>query len=136
MVAQLVIYADEYRRGTVAVNAPNNVVRGLTGQEAEDFEAITRRAVAERPEAVQTFGNKLKAIRNFLKVPFTFGANPEAIEHRRARVAQVANLTFSRDSQAWVETHDPAAGFVPDRPGNGASIRIRLYPGFPTNEMP
>ncbi len=117
MVAQLIIYAEEYRRCTFAVNAPNSVVRDLTGQEAEDFETITRQVVAERPEALQTFGNKLKAIRNFLKIPFTFGTNPQAIE-RRAEHVLLKSPTFNRDSQSWVETHDPAAGFVPDRPAN------------------
>ncbi len=118
MVAQLAIYAEEYRRGTFAINAPNNVVRDLTGQEAEDFETITRRVVAERPEALQTFGNKLNAIRNFLTIPFTFGTNPEEIE-RRAEHVLLKAPTFDRDSQSWIETHDPAAGYVPDRPSSG-----------------
>ncbi len=117
MVAQLIIYAEEYRRGTFAVNAPNNVVQDLTGQEAEDFETITRRIVAARPEAARTFGNKVKAIRNFLKIPFTFGTNPVSIG-RRAEHVLLKSPTFDRDSQSWVETHDPAAGFVPDRPAN------------------
>ena len=92
----------------------------MTGQEAEDFEAITRHVVAERPEAIQTIANKLRAIGNFLKVPFTFGTNPQAIE-RRAEHVLLKSPTFDRDSQAWVETHDPAAGFVPDRPANSLS---------------
>ena len=117
MVTQLIIYADEYRRGTFAINAPNNVVRDLTSQEAEDFETITRRAVASRPEAVRTFGSRLKAIWNFLKVPFTFGTNPKAIE-RRAEHVLLKSPTLDRDSQDWVESHDPAAGFIPDRPAN------------------
>ncbi len=120
MVAQLIIYAEEYRRGTFAINAPNNVVQDLTGQQAEDFETITRRVVAERPEALQTFGNKLNAIRNFLTIPFTFGTNPEEIE-RRAEHVLLKSPTFDRDSQSWVETHDPAAGYVPDRPSSGNS---------------
>ena len=120
MVAQLIIYAEEYRRGTFAVHAPNNVVRDLTGQEAEDFETITRHVVAERPEAKQTFRNKLRAIRNFLKIPFTFGTNPQTIE-RRAEHVLLKSPTFNRDSQSWVETHDPAAGFVPDRPASSIS---------------
>ena len=88
--------------------------------EAEDFETITRRVVAERPEALQTFGNKLNAIRNFLTIPFTFGTNPEEIE-RRAEHVLLKSPTFDRDSQSWVETHDPAAGYVPDRPSSGSS---------------
>ena len=117
MVAQLVIYAEEYRRGTFAINAPNNVVRDLTAQGAEDFETITRRVVTSRPEAIRSFGNKLQAVWNFMKVPFTFGTNPEAIE-RRAEHVLLKSPTFDRDSEDWVESHDPAAGFVPDRPAN------------------
>jgi hypothetical protein len=118
MVAQLIIYAEEYRRGTFALNAPNNVVRDLTGEQAEDFETITRHVVAERPEARQTIGNKLRGIWNFMRVPFTFGTNPEAIA-RRAEHVLLKSPTLNRDSQSWVETHDPAAGFVPDRPSSG-----------------
>ena len=117
MVAQLVIYAEEYRRGTFAINAPNNVVRDLSAQGAEDFETITRHVVASRPEAIRSFGNKLKAVWNFIKVPFTFGTNPEVIE-RRAEHVLLKSPTFDRDSQDWVESHDPAAGFVPDRTAN------------------
>jgi NAD(P)H dehydrogenase (quinone) len=115
MVAQLIIYAEEYRRGTFAVNAPSNVVRDLTSQEAEDFETITREIVAARPEATRSFGNTLKAIWNFQKVPFTLRTNPQAIEERAEHVL-LKSPTFNRDSQDWVESHDPAAGFKPDRP--------------------
>jgi NAD(P)H dehydrogenase (quinone) len=115
MVAQLIIYAEEYRRGTFAVNAPSNVVRDLTSQEAEDFETITRQIVAARPEATRSFGNTLKAIWNFQKVPFTLRTNPQAIEVRAEHVL-LKSPTFNRDSQDWVESHDPAAGFKPDRP--------------------
>jgi NAD(P)H dehydrogenase (quinone) len=120
MVTQLLIYAEEYRRGTFAINAPNNVVRQLTGQSAENFETITRRAMASRPEAIRSFGNKLKAVWNFMKVPFTFGTNPEAIE-RRAEHVMLKSPTLNRDSQAWVETHDPAAGYNPDQPTKASS---------------
>jgi NAD(P)H dehydrogenase (quinone) len=122
MVAQLIIYAEEYRRGTFAINAPNSVVKDLTGQEAEDFETITRRVVTERPESRQSIGNKLSAIRNFLKIPFTAGSNPQKIE-RRAEHVLLKSPSLNQDNQAWVESHDPASGFVPDRPRtNSAQI--------------
>jgi NAD(P)H dehydrogenase (quinone) len=121
MVTQLIIYAEEYRRGTFAINAPNNVVPDLSGQQAEDFETITRRVVASRPEAVRTIGNTLKAVWNFMKVPFTFGTNPEAIE-RRAEHVLLKSPTFDRDSKDWVESHNPAAGYVPDRPSSGNNL--------------
>ena len=115
MVAQLVIYAAEYRRGTFATHAPNNVVRDLTGQGAEDFETITRRVVTTRPEAVRSFGNTLRAVWKFMQIPLTFGTNPAAIE-RRAEHVLLNSPSFNSDSQDWRAAHDPAAGFAPDRP--------------------
>ncbi len=47
-------------------------------------------------------------------------ADSAAIE-RRAEHVQLKSPTFDRDSQEWVELHDPAAGFVPDRPANARS---------------
>ena len=93
------------------------MVRELTDREPEDFETITRRIVATRPEAVQTVGNKLKAIRNLMKILVT-RVDADAIEHRRDHVL-LKSPTFVRDSQAWREKHDPDAGYIPDRPGSG-----------------
>ena len=118
MPTQLRLYADEYRRGAFAIHAPTNVVRELAGREPEDFETITRRIVATRPEAVRTVGNKLKAIKNFMKIPLAAKIDPDAIERRRDHVL-LESPTFVRDSQVWREKHDPDAGYIPDRPGNG-----------------
>ncbi len=120
MPTQLRFYADEYRRGAFAVHAPNNVVRELTGREPEDFETIALRIVTTRPEAVLTVGNKLKAIRNFMKILVTAKVEADAIERRRDHVL-LKSPTFVRDSQAWREKHDPDAGYIPDRPGSGDS---------------
>ena len=114
MPTQLRLYADEYRRGAFAVNAPTNVVREVTGKEPEDFETITRRIVATRPEAAQNVGNKLKAISNFLKILLTAKVDPDAIERRRDHVL-LKSATFARDSEAWRKKHDPDAGYVSDR---------------------
>ncbi len=124
MPTQLRLYADEYRRGAFAVHAPTNVVRELTGQEPEDFETITRRIVANRPEAVRTVGNRLKAIGNLMKILLTSKIDADVIERRRDHVL-LKSPTFVRDSQAWRERHDPDAGYIPDRPGSG---RIPVAP--------
>lgn len=117
MPTQIRIYADEYRRGAFAVHAPTNVVREVTGQEPEDFETITRRIVATRPEAVQTVGNKLKATWNFMKIMVTAKVDADAIVRRRDHVL-LKSPTFVRDSQVWREKHDPDAGYIQDRPGS------------------
>jgi uncharacterized protein YbjT (DUF2867 family) len=117
MPIQLVKYTKDYRRGAFAVHAPNNVVRVLTGREAESFESFTRHIVANRPETVRSLGNKLKAIRNFMKIPLAKKIDADAAERRRNHVL-LKTSSFVQDSAAWRETHDPKAGFVPDRPAN------------------
>ena len=123
---QLRLYADEYRRGTFAVHAPNNVVKELAGREPEDFETFTRRVVATRPEAVRSVGNKLKAIRNFMKIALAAKVDGDEIERRRDHVL-LKSPTFVRDSQAWRKTHDPAAGYISDQAHREANI-VSLVP--------
>ena len=112
---QLRLYAEEYRRGTFAVHAPNNVVRELTGREPESFESITRAVVATRPDAALTISNRLKALWNFMRVPFALGTNPDVFERRREHVL-LSSPSFVQDSRSWREQHDPQAGYIPDRP--------------------
>ncbi len=117
MPTQLRVYADEYRRGAFAVHAPNNVVKDLTGREPEDFETLTRRVVAAHPEAIQTVGNRLKAIVNLMKIMLSAKVDADAIERRRDHVLLTAP-NFVQDSQVWRDAHDPEAGYLPDRPGS------------------
>ena len=42
-----------------------------------------------------------------MKIPFTLGANPDVIAHQGDHVL-LKSPTFVRDSQAWIEKHDPA----------------------------
>lgn len=115
MPTQLRLYTEDYRRGAFAVYAPNNVVKAVSGREPEDFETFARRVVAARPEAVQSLGNKAKAIRNFGRILMTAKIDPDAIERRRDHVL-LKSPKFAQDSQAWRERHDPRAGFIPDTP--------------------
>lgn len=130
MPPQLRHYADEYRRGCFAVNAPNNVVNALTGREPEDFETIARRVVTTRPEAVGTVGNKLTAIRNLTKIALAARVDADEIERRRDHVL-LKSPVFDSDSQAWRKTHDPAAGYIPDQPRSVAKT-VSLVSGRAT----
>jgi uncharacterized protein YbjT (DUF2867 family) len=123
MVAQLLFYTEEYKRGTFAINAPNHVVVDLTGNEPEDFETITRRIVETRPEANRTLLNTLKALVNFMKTPFVIGTNPLQIE-RNAEHVLLKSPTFNNESSAWKNRHDPTTGYIPDRPAIAASPAI------------
>ena len=112
---QLGLYTDEYRRGAFAVHAPNNVVRELTGREPENFETLTRRIVASNPEAVQTFSNKLRAIKNFMKILLTAKIDPDVVAIQQEHVL-LKSPKFVLDSQTWRKNHDPNAGYIADRP--------------------
>lgn len=115
---QFRLYADEYRRGAFAVNAPTNAVRDVGGREPEDFETIARRMVDTRPEARQTLGNKLRALKNFARLLATPAFDPESVERERDHVL-LNSPDFARDSTGWRDTHDPDTGFVPDSPHAG-----------------
>ena len=111
MPTQLRHYTQEYRRGTFAVDAPNTVVRDLTGREAENFETIARRIIASRPEARRTLANRLRALRTFAGILMTSAVNADAIEQRRDHVL-LQSSTFADESPTWRDTHGQAAPHV------------------------
>jgi len=47
------------------------VVKDITGRDPEDFETIARRVLADIHQSKQSFGNKIKAIKNLMKVMLT-----------------------------------------------------------------
>jgi NAD(P)H dehydrogenase (quinone) len=58
---------------------PTDVVRKLTGREAEDFETITRQYFDNSPYRKRTFGSWLSAMRKFMAMPFTPVPNAEEL---------------------------------------------------------
>ncbi len=118
MQTQLRRYADEYRRGAFAVNAPTEAVREVGGREPEGFDAIARRVVADRPEVRRTAGNMLRALANFAKLLMTPAFDPDALERDRNHIL-LADPSFVRDSADWRASHDPESGHIPDSPRGG-----------------
>ena len=116
-VAQLGSYLEEHQRTALTVNAPNDTVREVGGSEPEDFETIARRYIAERPEAIQSLGNKLKAIWFFAKMLLTPALHMEKYERQQNRPS-IANTVYSSDSEEWHASHDKqnVAFSVPLRP--------------------
>lgn len=106
-VTQLRIYAEEYRRGTFAVGAPTDAVKRVGGREPESFEALTRRAVSERPGAVPSFRRRLKALADFMKILITTAPKPDEIEKNLNHVLLKSPI-LCQDSAEWREHHVPA----------------------------
>lgn len=118
-VTQLAIYADEYRRGTFAVNAPTGDVLHVGGREPEDFESIVRRTVAARPELKRSLGRGLGAIGGFLKILATRPFDLKRAEDQRDYVRLVLP-SFAQDDPGWRDSHYP-------QPQKSAPVRGQIH---------
>lgn len=103
-VSQLKIYADEYRRGAFAVNAPTRDVEEVGGRTAETFESIVRRCVAERPDLAPSLGRTVRAVGSFIKILLTRAPNLQAIEAGKDFVLLDAPA-FCLEDPDWRDTH-------------------------------
>ena len=102
-------YFDEHQRSALTVNAPNDTVLEIGGRAPEDFETITRHYCAERPEAIQTFGNKLKAMQFFARMLMTPAPDMDAYEQQQD-YPLIKNPDYSSDSDEWLTAHDQQDG--------------------------
>lgn len=107
-VSQLAIYAEEYRRGSFAVNAPTGDVQRLTGRAPETFETIVRRTVAAQPDLKQSLPASARALAGFLKILLTPALDLDRIQSQRDYV-RIAAPRYSQDAPEWTETHTPTA---------------------------
>ena len=103
-VSQLAIYADEYRRGSFAVNAPTPDVERIGGRTPEPFESIVRRYVQADPSLQPSLGRRLSALLAFLKIGITPALNLDQVQRQRDYV-QLVDPAFSQDSAEWIEGH-------------------------------
>ncbi|MEP1574260.1 NmrA family NAD(P)-binding protein [Roseibium album] len=103
-VSQLAIYAEEYRRGSFAVNAPTQDVHRVGGRVPEEFESIVRRLVATRPELQASRAASVRTLVGFLKIVLTPALDLERVQSARDYV-RIANPRFSQQTPDWVATH-------------------------------
>lgn len=116
-VSQLALYADEYRRGSFAINAPTSDVQVVGGQAPEAFEDIVRRYVANQPGLKRSFGRQLAALIDFLKILVTPALNLERVQSDRDYV-QIKKPEFSQESEEWKKLH------IPDRTTNTPVLNL------------
>ena len=108
-VSQLAIYANEYRRGSFAVNAPTRDVETIGGREPEAFEDIVRRYVAAQPDLKPSLGRRLAAIAGFAKILLTPALDLAKVQSDRDYV-QARQPQFSQESEEWTKSHNPKHG--------------------------
>jgi hypothetical protein len=99
-------YVIDYQKNVFGVNAPTDVVRRITGREAEDFETIARRYAATTPEARPSFAIKFKLmLRTIISLlrPAPKTASYLALDEFSER----SHVVFSADSPEWRRSHEP-----------------------------
>ncbi len=105
-VSQLAIYAEEYGRGSFAVNAPTHDVEIVGGRMPEAFEDIVRRYVAAEPSLRPSLGRRLTAAIGFAKMLATPALDLTRVQSDRDYV-QVKQPKFSQESEEWTKSHTP-----------------------------
>lgn len=105
-VTQLALYADEYRRGTFAVNAPTDHVEQVGGRAPEAFESIVRRTVSAHQELARSPLRSLGALGGFLKILATRPFNLRKAEDARDFV-RLRSPIFSQEDPDWLANHQP-----------------------------
>lgn len=104
-VSQLAIYADEYRQGSFALNAPSRDVERVGGHAPESFESIVRRAVAGRDDLSASVSRRIGALFRFLKIVFTPALNLDQVQQDRDLV-RISTPQFCQTSPDWMKTHN------------------------------
>lgn len=101
-------YIDDHKRGAFELGAPTTDVLDVTGQPAEDFEAIARRYAA-LPGNQRTPGNWLRQLAQFMIAPLSPGFDLERYD-RELRRPFPAEPQFAPESKVWLREH--VAGHV------------------------
>ena len=104
--SQLRYYVEDYRRNAFAIGAPTNAVLEVGGREPEDFETIVRRYVSNSPQAVPSLGNRLNAVRFFIKMLLTPAPDMDSYERGQDHVL-LREHEYTTDSAEWLAIHTP-----------------------------
>lgn len=98
-------YMVEYQKNTFAVNAPTDVVRTITGREAEDVETITRRYVSTVPEARRSFATQLKLL--LVLLISLLRPTPRTAPYLAlGEFSDRKHVILSADSLEWHQSHE------------------------------
>ncbi|GHO60492.1 nucleotide-diphosphate-sugar epimerase [Ktedonobacter robiniae] len=99
-------YVIDYQKNAFGVNAPTDVVRRITGREAEDFETIARRYAATMPGVRRSFVIQFKLMLRMIILllrPALKTAPYLALDEFSER----SHVVFSADSPEWRQSHEP-----------------------------
>jgi NAD(P)H dehydrogenase (quinone) len=98
-------YVIDYQKNAFAVNAPTDVVRRITGREAEDFETIARRYVATTPGARRSFAIQFKIMLRMI-ISLLRPAPRTTPYLALGEFSDKKHVVFSADSPEWRQSHE------------------------------
>jgi hypothetical protein len=99
-------YVIDYQKNAFAVNAPTDVVRRITGREAEDFETIARRYVATTPGARRSFATQFKLMLGLI-ISLLRPAPRTTPYLALGEFSDKKHVVFSADLPEWRQSHEP-----------------------------
>ena len=108
--SQIRYYVEEYRRNAFGMGCVTNAVEEVGGKKPEDFETITRRYVAQRPEAKASLANKFRAIWNFMQILLTPVPNLDKYERDRHHPL-IDSSAYAPESESWMHSHSIQGAF-------------------------
>jgi NAD(P)H dehydrogenase (quinone) len=101
-------YVIDYQKSAFAVNAPTDVVRRITGKEAEDFETIARRYAATTPGARRSFATQFQLMFGMI-IALLRPAPRTAPYLALDEFSDRSHVVFSADSPEWRQSHEQQA---------------------------
>ncbi|WP_420386336.1 NmrA family NAD(P)-binding protein [Roseivirga sp.] len=96
-------YIKDVEENVFAIGGTTNVVKELVGKEPDSFEVIANGYLSQMPEAKISFGNKLKAVFNFMKVLITKAPDMEAFERSQYYPRFINGMSQAIDNEEWLE---------------------------------
>ena len=102
--AQSLHYVREYRRGTLEIATPSDVVQQVTGRPAEDLTSIVRRYAASDPSARRSLTNTLRALLLMVRTALTPRLNVKRWAADQG-VPHIDPVEYCADSVEWNDTH-------------------------------
>ncbi len=100
-------YVKELEQNAFAIGGGvTSVVKDITGREPEDFQTMSRKVLAEMPEAKKSLWNTLKALKNFMKILFTKEPDMLAYEKEQSFPRFIHGMKYAQENAKWVKIHE------------------------------
>ena len=102
--SEVYYYNQDTRNNAWSICAPTNVVKEITGNEAEDFKTIAKRYVENKPPSSLTLGNEIKAVLEHVQNPAT--PVPDIKKYQSDQnYPKFKNMSLSSENDEWIQEH-------------------------------